>query len=76
MSGDPYRFANRSTVLRCRHCQHNSSLTAGTVMERTHSPLSLEAGLRDGLKSRQFIVHYQPQVTPAATSPAAETLVR
>ena len=40
-SGDAYRFANRPTVLRCRHCQHNRYLTAGTVMERTHTPLSV-----------------------------------
>lgn len=39
--GDPCRFANRPAVLRCRHCQHNSYLTAGTVMERTHTPLPI-----------------------------------
>ena len=38
-SGDPYRFTNRSGILRCRHCQHNTYLTAGTVMERSHTPL-------------------------------------
>jgi hypothetical protein len=39
--GEPYRFPNRSsTVLRCRACQHNASLTAGTVMQKTHTPLS------------------------------------
>ena len=38
---DPYRFANRSGVLRCRHCGRDTSLTAGTVMERTHTPLSV-----------------------------------
>ena len=38
-SGDAYRFANRPTVLRSRHCQHNRYLTAGTVMERIHTPL-------------------------------------
>src|ERR1035437_4959486 len=39
--GDPYRFANRPGVLRCRHCNRDASLTAGTVMERTHTPLSV-----------------------------------
>jgi len=39
--GDPYRFANRPGVLRCRHCSRDTSLTAGTVMERTHTPLSV-----------------------------------
>ena len=38
-SGDPYRFTNRSGILRCRHCQHNTYLTVGTVMERSHTPL-------------------------------------
>lgn len=39
--GEPYRFANRPGVLRCRHCNRDTSLTAGTVMERTHTPLSV-----------------------------------
>jgi len=39
-AGEPYRFASRPGILRCRHCQHNTYLTAGTVMERTHTPLS------------------------------------
>jgi hypothetical protein len=39
--GEPYRFGKRSsTVLRCRACQYNASLTAGTVMQKTHTPLS------------------------------------
>jgi len=38
--GEPYRFANRPGVFRCRHCTRDTSLTAGTVMERTHTPLS------------------------------------
>lgn len=37
----PYRFATRSSVvLRCRTCKVNTSLTAGTVMQSTHTPLS------------------------------------
>jgi hypothetical protein len=39
--GPPYRFATRSSVvLRCRACKVNTSLTAGTVMQSTHTPLS------------------------------------
>ena len=38
--GEPFRFDNRSRVLRCRNCRRDTSLTAGTVMERSHSPLS------------------------------------
>lgn len=37
----PYRFPKRTAVvLRCRGCQADVSLTAGTVMQRTHTPLS------------------------------------
>ena len=40
--GEPYRFAKRSSVvLRCRRCQANVSLTAGTVMQASHMPLSM-----------------------------------
>src|SRR5450830_1454390 len=39
--GEPYRFAKRRTVvLRCRACHSNISLTAGTVMRQSHTPLS------------------------------------
>ena len=35
------RFQTRaSVVLRCRACRKNASLTAGTVMQSTHTPLS------------------------------------
>ena len=37
---EPFRFAARPAVLRCRSCRKDTSLTAGTVMQRTHSPLS------------------------------------
>src|SRR5208282_3361628 len=40
-AGEPYRFATRSSVvLRCRSCKTNTSLTAGTVMQSSHTPLS------------------------------------
>ena len=39
--GKPYRFPTRSSVvLRCRSCKVNASLTASTVMQATHTPLS------------------------------------
>jgi hypothetical protein len=37
---EPYRFANRPGVLRCRACMADTSLTAGTVMQNTHTSLS------------------------------------
>lgn len=40
--GEPFRFPSRSTVvLRCRQCQRDTSLTAHTVMQRTHTPISI-----------------------------------
>lgn len=39
-TAEPFRFANRPQVLRCKGCEKDISLTAGTVMERTHTPLS------------------------------------
>ena len=59
--GEPYRFANRPSVCRCRHCNRDTSLTAGTVMERTHTPLSvwfwaayLVASQTPGMSAAQF----------------------
>jgi len=59
--GEPYRFANRPGVCRCRHCKRDTSLTAGTVMERTHTPLSvwfwaayLVASQTPGMSAVQF----------------------
>ncbi len=41
LQDEPYRFDTRSSiVLRCKGCKKNTSLTAGTVMEKTHTPLS------------------------------------
>ncbi len=37
--GDPWRLRARPRVLECRHCGHQVSLTAGTVMHRTRQPL-------------------------------------
>lgn len=41
MVGEPFRFENRPGVLRCRACRKNTGLTVGTVMERSHMPLSV-----------------------------------
>lgn len=38
-AGEPYRTSTRRGVLRCRKCRRETWLTAGTVMERTHTPL-------------------------------------
>ena len=40
-AGEAYRFERRPTVLRCRECQRNASLTAGTVMHATRPPLQV-----------------------------------
>jgi transposase-like protein len=39
--GEPFRFQARPGVLRCRKCRKDNALTVGTVMERTHTPLSI-----------------------------------
>jgi transposase-like protein len=39
--GEPFRFANRPGVLRCRKCRCDTGLTAGTVMERSRTPLNV-----------------------------------
>lgn len=36
---EPFRFSSRPHVLRCRKCRSDISLTAGTVMARTRTPL-------------------------------------
>lgn len=59
--GEPYRFEQRPGVLRCRGCKRDVSLTATTVMERTHSPLSawfwgayLVTSMTPGMSAVQF----------------------
>lgn len=37
--GEPQRLANRSRVLRCHSCRHDTSVTAGTVMHRSKTDL-------------------------------------
>ena len=38
--GEPVRLDSRPGVLACRKCRKQTSLTVGTVMERTHTPLT------------------------------------
>jgi hypothetical protein len=38
-TGEPYRFAAFPGRLRCRKCTKTTYLLAGTVMERSHTPL-------------------------------------
>lgn len=40
VTAEPFRFANRLNVLRCKGCEQDTSLTAGTIMHRTRMPLS------------------------------------
>jgi len=37
--GEPFRLATRTTVLVCRSCRAETSVTTGTIMHRTHMPL-------------------------------------
>lgn len=60
-SQEPYRFANRPHILRCRACKHDTALTAGTVLERTRTPLStwfwgayLLSSMTPGMSAVQF----------------------
>ena len=39
-TGEPFRIATRPGVLTCRKCRRQTGLTVGTVMERSHTPLS------------------------------------
>src|SRR6202162_782067 len=41
VAGEPSLFANRPGILRCRKCRRDTGLTVGTVMARSHTPLSV-----------------------------------
>src|ERR1700681_4811361 len=41
VTGEPFRIATRPGVLACRKCRSQTGLTVGTVMERSHTPLSI-----------------------------------
>jgi transposase-like protein len=40
VTGEPFRFSNRSGVVRCRACRRDTSLTANTVIHRSKVPIS------------------------------------
>src|SRR3974377_1292214 len=40
VSGEPFRISTRPGVLACRNCRRQTGLTVGTVMDRSHTPLS------------------------------------
>ena len=59
--GEPFRFTARPGVLRCRACRKDVALTAGTIMERTRTPLTtwfwgayLVSSMTPGLSAMQF----------------------
>ena len=61
VKGELFRFEARPGVLRCRACRRDTSLTADTVMERTHSDLTtwfwgayLISSFTDGFSATQF----------------------
>jgi hypothetical protein len=41
VTGEPFRIATRPGVLTCRKCRRQTGLSVGTVMERSHTPLSI-----------------------------------
>jgi len=60
-AGDPGRVATRPHVLRCKACKKEARLTAGTVMQDSHTPLLtwfwgayLVASLTPGMSAVQF----------------------
>jgi transposase-like protein len=60
-AGDPARISTRPTVLRCRKCRAEARLTAGTVIQDSHTPLStwfwgayLLTSLIPGMSAVQF----------------------
>jgi len=59
--GEPVRLSTRPGVLRCRKCRREMGLLVGTVMERSHTPLStwfwaayLVASHTPGISAVQF----------------------
>lgn len=59
--GKPYRFQNYPDMLRCRSCNRNTRLTAGTIMQKSQLPLNiwfwgafLVTSLTPGLSALQF----------------------
>ena len=60
-AGEPFRFSAHPGKLRCRNCVKDVWLMAGTIMERSHTPLSvwfwgayLVSSMTPGMSARQF----------------------
>lgn len=60
-TGDPSRIATRPHVLRCRKCRKETRLMAGTIMQDSHTPMSvwfwgayLLASMTPGMSAVQF----------------------
>ncbi len=60
-AAEPYRISTRPHVLVCRKCRKETRLTAGTVMQDSHTPLSvwfcaayLASSLTPGISAVQF----------------------
>lgn len=58
---EPIRLSTRPGTIRCRRCRHETGMMAGTVMQRSHTPLSvwfwsayLVAGHTPGMSAVQF----------------------
>ncbi|SDD82396.1 Transposase zinc-ribbon domain-containing protein [Rhodospira trueperi] len=58
---EPFRIATRPGILQCRTCRRQTGLLVGTVMERSHTPLSvwfwaayLVASQTQGMSAVQF----------------------
>ena len=61
VTGEPFRISTRPGVLACRNCRRQTGLTVGTVIERSHTPLStwfwaayLVASQTQGMSAVQF----------------------
>jgi hypothetical protein len=65
--GEPFRMATRTSVLTCRKCRKQTSLTVGTVMQRTHSPLTCGFGAR--ISCRQHDARHVGRSIPAPAWP-------
>jgi hypothetical protein len=59
--GEPFRITTRPGILACRACRRQTGLLVGTVMERSHTPLStwfwaayLVASQTQGMSAVQF----------------------
>jgi hypothetical protein len=81
--GEPFRMATRTSVLTCRKCRKQTSLTVGTVMQRTHSPLTtwfwgayLVATMTPGISTVQFQRQFKDRFHNAIEGDATGEITR